>query len=303
MYKSVDRFAARVTQSSGGRLVLKPQPAGGIVPATKEFDGIHGGSLDWAQTAFAYWKDKFPAAGLFTFTVGGLTPVEQMLWHLQGGGKELAQKMVKDYNVILMPGWIGSAEIFLSTTKPLKTVADIKGLKIRTAGDDGVLFAKMGAAVVSLPSGEVYEAMKRGVIDSYQLSSPAVDYSMAMHEVAKYIYISPARQPSEYHAWLFNKDVWNTKLTDDLRALIEDAALAEAWKYYALITKMDSEAVAKYKAYGVAVAPIPKEIEDEMAKQADIFYKEQAAKDALFNEIYTSLTTFQKTIRESAARL
>jgi TRAP-type mannitol/chloroaromatic compound transport system substrate-binding protein len=61
--------------------------------------------------------------------------------------------------------------------------------------------------------------------------------------------------------------------------------------------------VAKYKAYGVAVAPIPKEIEDEMAKQADIFYKEQAAKDALFNEIYTSLTTFQKTIRESAARL
>jgi len=292
-----------VTLASGGRLVLKPQPAGGIVPATKEFDGIHGGSLDYAQTAFAYWKDKFPAAALFTFTVAGLSPVEQMLYHLQGGGKELAQKMVQDYNVILVPGWIGSAEIFLSTTKPLKSVADIKGLKIRTAGDDGVLFSRMGAAVVSMASGEVYEAMKRGVIDSFQLSSPAVDYSMAMHEVAKYIYISPVRQPSEYHAWLFNKNVWNNKLTNDLRALIEDEALAEAWRYYALITKMDTEALEKYKAYGCVVAPIPKDIEDEMVKQAETFYKEEAAKNPLFNEIYTSITTFQKKMREGFPRL
>lgn len=303
MYKTIPKWNERATLASGGRLVMKPQPAGGIVPATKEFDGIHGGSLDYAMTAFAYWTDKFPAAGMFTFTVGGLSPVEQLLWHLEGGGKELAQKMVKDYNVILVPGFISSAEIFLSTTKQLKTVADIKGLKIRTAGDDGVMLSKMGAAVVSMPPGEVYEGMKRGVIDAYQLSTPAVDYSMAMHEVVKFIYISGVRQPSEYHAYLFNKDVWNNKLTDDLKVLIQDAILAEAWRYYAMITKLDIEALGKYKAYGVTVAPIPKEIEDELVKQADIFYADKAAKDPLSAEVIKSMRDFQKAMKDSFPRL
>lgn len=297
------RWSERATQASAGRLVLKPQPAGGIVPATKEFDGVHGGSLDYALTAVTYWMDKFPAAGLFTFTIGGLSPVEQMLWHLQGGGNDLLQRMIKDYNVITVPGFIGSPEIFLSTTKPLKTLADVKGLKIRTAGDDGVCFTKMGASVVSMPPGEVYEGMKRGVIDAFQLSTPAVDYSMAMHEVVKNIYLSPVRQPSEYHAYLFNKDVWNNKLPADLKVLIQDAILAEAWQYYALITKLDRVAVEKYRAYGVTVAPIPKEIEDEMVKQAEALYAERSAKDAFYAEVLKSMRDFQKAVKEFFPRL
>ena len=281
---------------------MKPNPAGAIVPAAKEFDGVNGGSVDYAMTAFAYWKDKFPAAGLFTFTVAGLSPFEQLLWHLQGGGKELAQEMVKDYKVILVPGFIGPQEIFLSTTKPLKTVADIKGLKIRTAGDDGALFARMGASVVSMAPGEVYEGMKRGVIDAFQLSTPASDLSLAMNEVVKYIYLSAERQPSEYHAYLFNKDVW-AKLPDDLKGLIEECTLAECNRFMALMSKLDKEAVDKYKAYGVGVAPIPKDIEDEVIKQADIFYKEESAKDPFFAKVYQSQRDFQKSIRSTFSRL
>jgi len=302
MYKSFARLSERATLASGGRLVLKPNPSGAIVPASKEFDGVHGGSLDYAMTAFAYWKDKFPAAGLFTFTVNGLSPTEQLLWHLGGGGKELAQEMVKDYKVILVPGWIGTQEIFLSTTKPLKSLADIKGLKIRTAGDDGVLFSRMGASVVSLATQEVYESTKRGVIDGYQLSTPANDYSLAMHEVIKYAYLSSVRQPSEYHTILFNKDVW-AKLSDADKALIEESVLAEAWRYMALITRLDREALDKYKAYGVQVANIPKDIEDEVSKQAEIFYAEESAKDPFFAKIYKSQRDFQKAMRESFTRL
>ena len=302
MYKSMERMSERATTNSGGQFVLKSNPAGAIVPAAKEFDGVNGGSLDYAMTAYTYWKDKFPAAGLFTFTVAGLSPVEQMLWHLQGDGNALSNEMIKGYNVYLIPGFIGSAEIFLSTSKPIKSLADIKGLKIRTAGDDGVLFARMGAAVVSLPSGEIYESMQRGVIDSFQCSSPAVDYSMSLQEVAKYIYLSGTRQPSEFHSYLINTDSW-AKLPDDLKGFLQDTILAEAWRYYALITKMDSEAVQSYKDYGCNVAPIPKDVEDEIVRQAEIYYNEEAAKDAFFAKVLKSQRDFQKAIREAFPRL
>jgi TRAP-type mannitol/chloroaromatic compound transport system substrate-binding protein len=144
--------------------------------------------------------------------------------------------------------------------------------------------------------------MKRGVIDAFQLSTPASDLSLAMNEVVKYIYLSAERQPSEYHAYLFNKDVW-AKLPDDLKGLIEECTLAECDRFMALMSKLDKEAVDKYKAYGVGVATIPKDIEDEVIKQADIFYKEESAKDPFFAKVYQSQRDFQKSIRSTFSRL
>jgi TRAP-type mannitol/chloroaromatic compound transport system substrate-binding protein len=61
--------------------------------------------------------------------------------------------------------------------------------------------------------------------------------------------------------------------------------------------------VDKYKAYGVGVATIPKDIEDEVIKQADIFYKEESAKDPFFAKVYQSQRDFQKSIRSTFSRL
>ena len=295
-------FSEKITQCSGGQFVLEPYPADSIVPAWKEFDGVHEGALDYGMCGSGAWKDKFPTGGLFMSMVGGLSATETIMWLLAGGGAELMQRMAEGYNVHFVHGMWPTPETFLYSTKALKSLADIEGLKIRTAGDDGVIFTMMGASCISMPGGELYEAMQRGVVDAMQYTSPANDYSMGFHEVSPYAYISPARQPTDYAAFTVNKDAW-AKLPDNFKAIFEECALAMGTKYYAELARADLEALEKYKEYGVQVEPIPEDIESEVVRVSVEFYDEQSAKDPFFAEVVNSMREFQKLIRGGFPRL
>jgi TRAP-type mannitol/chloroaromatic compound transport system substrate-binding protein len=292
---SFKREMDRVAELSGGRLVIKTYGGGELFPANKEHDAIDKDLLDRTNASTIWWKDRWVEAPLFNYTVGGLRPIEFMLWMMRGGN-DMLQELIKDTPRIVFPGWTGSPEIFLTTTKELKSLADIKGLRIRTGGDDGVLFTKMGAAVVQVPPGEVYESTKRGVIDAFQLSCPAVDQSYKVYEVAKFVYISDVRQPSEYFTPVVNKNSF-AKLPDDLKAIVKAASLEEGWRYLAEVTALDAKAVEFYKQYGVKIAPAPKDIVDEIQKQAQIYYDEQAAKSPFFAKVIKSQRDFAAEYR------
>jgi len=302
-HKSFERASQMITQLSGGRLVAKPHPAGAIAPPAKQFDAVDSGTLDYAIDPGNYWRDKWPVATLFDNEINGMSAVEQQLWYLKGGGLELARRMVEKYNVhIVNAALLYPPEIFLSTTKPLRTLADIKGLKIRTAGDDGTVFTQMGAAVVMVAGGEIYEAMKRGTIDAFQYMSPAGDASIGFHEVVKYVYLSPVRQPCSTSMVVANKKRW-AELPADLQAIVENAFLGEAWRYFAEIVQEDARALEKYKARGATVTPIPKEIAAEVARLADKMYSERAAKDPFYAEVLKSRHAFQSMLRALYERM
>jgi TRAP-type mannitol/chloroaromatic compound transport system substrate-binding protein len=211
--------------------------------------------------------------------------------------------MVEKYNVqILNAALLYPPEIFLSTTRPLRTVADIKGLKIRTAGDDGTVFTQMGASVVMVPAGEIYEAMKRGTIDAFQYMSPAGDASIGFHEVVKYVYLSPVRQPCSTSFVVANKTRW-AELPADLQAIVENAFLGEAWRFYGEVVQEDAKALEKYKARGAVVAPIPPEIATEVSRLAEKLFSERAAKDPFYAEVLNSRHNFQKALRAMYERM
>jgi len=263
--------------------VIKVHGGGEIVPSTKEWDGVDKGILNYAKSTSIWWMDRFPAAGLFNYMIAGLRPVEMLMWMLVEGDK-LQNEYFASTNLLTIPGWTGTPEIFLSTNKPLNTLADLKGLKYRSAGDDGSVFQALGASVISVPPGEIYEAMKRGVIDAFQLSSPATDKTYTTYEVVKYVYLSPVRQPCEYFTNMVNKKTW-ADLPDDLKAVVKMAALEEAWSYLRDTIVDDAAAIKFYKDKGVTVAPIPKVFEDELRTQAKKFYDEKGAKDPFFAKV------------------
>jgi TRAP-type mannitol/chloroaromatic compound transport system substrate-binding protein len=247
------------------------------------------------------WTRTYPAAGLFHVTVGGLSAVEMMMWTLQAGGLEKCQQMLADSNIKVLPAFFTTPEIFLNTTKELNTAADIKGLKIRTMGDDGAMFAEMGAAVVSMPGGEVYEAMQRGVIDSFQFSTPATDLSVGLNEVCDYVYISGVRQAMDFHYYTIDKNKW-AKLPDDIKAIVREACLAEAWKYYSQLATLDVDAIQAYQDYGVTVEKAPQALIDELLRQAEIFYADKAAEDPFYAEVYNSQMDYMKGLRQTFVR-
>jgi len=274
------------------------------VPACQEFDGCDQALIDIGSTCTMYWKDRFNTANLFTYTVAGLPPAESKIWHMEMGNDYLQQIIDEgDYDVIIPAGVITTPEMFLSTgERELKSVADIKGLKIRTAGDDGVILSRMGAAVVFLPSSEVYESMQRGVIDAFQLSSPAMDWSLSTYEIAKNVYLSPVRQPCEWLPIMFSSKSW-AELDDGLKSLCINCAHAEGWRYLAEMTQLDVQAVKDFQAYGTNIVTIPKDIEDELYNQALILYGEESAKDPFYKEVFDSIVDFQTTMYATFPRL
>jgi len=254
----------------------------------KEIETVNTGGLEAASFPYEAYVYLLPAAGPFGTLAGGLTPVQKMMWFEVGGGDALVDKLIASLNIISVGNYqTGTPEVFLHTNKELKTSADMKGLKVRAAGEGGEILARMGAATVMMPGGDLYESIKRGVIDAFEYGSPNVNWGMAFQEVAKYLYMSPARAPGGSGGWVVNKAVW-AQLPDDLKGIVKMSVLAEPLTYYAESVKLDQEALQKYIKYGTVVVNLPKEIEDAFLKTANAFFDERAAKDPFYAEVIKS---------------
>ena len=296
------KFQKNLEEASGGRIIMPPHSGGEIVPSMVELDGIKDGVLDFATTCTMYWMDRFgPGCNLFTFQIAGLSPTEQYFW-MQNEGLAFLSEMTKDYKVFQGPGFVTVPEMFISGNKELKTPADIKGLKLRTAGDDGKIFSDMGASVVTLSTEETYESLMRGVIDGYQLSSPGYDYSVKMYEVTDYMYLGPVRQPQEWQPQMWNIDTWNS-FPDDIKKMIVEMGFAAGLEYYNFMVNKDLEAIPLLKAKGVKVDFIPQSIADEMVTRAEKLYAERSAADPTFKKIYDSIQNFKSLVRGTWQRM
>jgi len=283
-----------INDMSGGRLVVELFPGGAIVPATKEFDGVLKGTIDAGIMAHGFNAAWFPQTSLFYQVVGGMRAVPYMMWFEVGGGDELVEKMWATLDV----AYVGTPlfhppEIWCHSSKPLRSLADLKGFKMRTAGEAAAILTIMGASPVFLAPGEIYESAARGVIDGLEYGGLHVNWDFGFHEVCKYIYLSPSRAPSATSGFAVHKDTW-AKLPPDLQEILKTACRRVALKGYAEELVLDYIAQDKYKAAGIELSPLPKDIEDEMYRVAEAYYDEQTAKDPLYAEIVKSQRDFIK---------
>ena len=293
-FTAVQNIADEITLMSGGRLEVEAFSGGSIVPATEELDGVHQGILNMGSGCPMYNMNKFPQAALFDMVSGGMTALQMTLWHTHGNGDELAAKMWEDkMNVkYIHPQGFLPPEIWAQSSKKIEDPSDLKGLKMRCAGDGGEILAGMGVATVYFPGGEVYESMQRGVIDALDYASPFLNWGMGFHEVADYLYMSPSRAPTDCAHVFVNRDDWE-ELTPDLQAIVYDAIVAVGLDYTADSYIRDDEALVSYYDYGTQVSALPTSVEDAYLEAAMTFYDEKAAADPIYKEIIDAHWAFK----------
>jgi len=223
---------------------------------------------------------------------------------MYGGGAELMDEMLKDFNLHAIPygGFITTPETWLHSDKPLRTPADFKGLKIRGSGDGAEILSKLGVSASFFPSSEVYESMQRGVINAYEVSTPASDWARGLQEVGDYVYLSASRQPMEFMQLLVNEERW-TVLPDDLKQLVTSFAQGAMMEVYYLYAVEDVKAVQNFIDYGTTVELVSDEIEEAYAREARAFYADKSATDPFIDRVYSSMMEFQDMIRAGFARL
>ena len=291
-----DKACEAITKASGGRMEVKAFVGGSVVPETKELDAVIEGVIDLCYTCPMYNLDKWPAAGLISSRPGGLPGQYLTQWFDYGGGYQLMNKMMEGYNAMVMPGFLSPepGEVFLHSKKKIETVADLKGLKIRTSGDGGEILARMGANPIFLPGGELYEAMQRGTIEAFEYAGLSTNWSMHFNEIAKYVIISPVRAPSDPHVWFVNKDSWEA-LPDDLKVLVQNVIARWTQEQQNFESHNDMDAIQNFRDAGCEVYNLPKEVEDALSREAVAFYKEKAAEESpIFAEILESMNAYGK---------
>ena len=249
-----------------------------------------------AFTSGEYWAGKNPAFAFVTYLPGGFdSPVQHDFWLYQRGGLDLVRQLYEPNNIYLLSLPYYPAE-YLTSRVPIKSLEDIKGKKLVFSGAmQHKLFNKLGAATVSMPTGERVTALERGVIDGGDLAVPNLTVAIGAHQVAKYLLRPSLHQPSSALELSINMDVWKS-LPDNLKMVLSDEAYDLAWRDYRYNVDMDMEALKKMRAVGLQeftlteaevkqVRKLAMECWEEMAKDSEMGKKILDSQVAVMKEL------------------
>jgi len=291
---AADEFATSVNAMSGGRLIIKSYAAGVLVGALEVTDSVRMGTIDVAHCSPAYQMGKLPAAPLFAYIPFGMDAVPYLTWIYENEGMELYKKLYEPYKLgFSAPCGIIPTENLAWSNKPIKTMADFKGLKFRTSGFWGEILSQAGASVMMLPAGEIYEALQRNVLDAGEFSIPSMDRDLSFHETAKYLLVPGIHQPSTFLDITINKRSW-ANLPDDLKEIVKTAAQATTMKMLIHCIDKDIDALAFFKEKGVKIQYLSPEIQKELSKTAAALMDKKAANDDFFAKVLASQRKFRQ---------
>lgn len=279
------RLADRIREMSDGRLNIRVYPAGELVPALQSFDAVIEGSAEMSHGASYYWQNKSEACSFFTGVPYGMTSRELTAWMRYMGGQEIWDKVYDQFGVKgFMSGDTGT-QAGGWFRKPVNSLEDVKGLKFRSPGLSGRVWQQIGANVVNLPAGEIFQALQTGALDASEFVGPFNDLALGFHQICKEYYMPSFTEPGLATELVVNKSAF-AKLPKDLQKIVEIACQAEydqvASDFYANDPIALEQIVTKY---GVNIRHFPDDILEAGAKAAmDIMTELREHKDALTRE-------------------
>ncbi len=287
-------FAERLEKLTSGSLKIEAMAAGQIVPAFEVLDATNRKVLDgWHAIAY-YWVGKNPAAALFAGPPGGpfgMDHMDYLGWLYVGGGLEMWRDFYQNdlkLNVIPFPAHPSSPQALGWFKKPLKSVADFKGMKCRQTGLNAEVYAKLGQSVVNMPGGEIVPAAQRGVIDCAEWVGGIEDLRLGLPQVWKYHYTPAMHENNSFLELIMNGDVWkglSAQQQEAVRAAVFDTFVRWGIRWQ----KQNADAIEEMRTkYGTVILRTPPAILVDFLKTWDTIAAEESAKNPFFKKVYDS---------------
>jgi len=291
MGTGVDAFAKRCAELSGGTLEIKVFPKNILVPAMQVFDACSAAQIDAFHSGVYYWKGKNLAFSIFGGMPLGLTSEEMITWFKFGGGYDLWRELYGKFNLYPLIGGTTGPQMGGWFKKPINSLADLKGLKMRIPGLGGEVMKKLGVNPVLLPAGEIFTALDRGTIDATEWVGPALDRMMGFDKAAKYYYTG-WHEPGSILELTFNKARWE-KLSDEHKAIIATASEEMTATMLQEFRYKNAKALAELPK-DVQIRTFPKEMMEAAKKALREVLDEQSAKSRDFKRVLESYEAFAK---------
>lgn len=293
-----NKLAKLITEMSGGRLKVKVYGAKELVPAFEVFDAVSRGTAQMGHGAAYYWKGKTQASQFFAAVPFGLTAQEMNGWLYYGGGIELWRETYDSFG--LLPAAAGNTGVQMAGwfNKEIKSIADLKGLKMRIPGLGGEVLKRAGGTPVSLPGGEIFTSLKTGAIDATEWVGPYNDLAFGLHKAAKFYYYPGWHEPGTTLEALINKQALS-ELPDDLQSIVLNACKVINLDMISEYTTRNQQAldtlVNKHK---VKVLKLPDEVLSRLQTLSDEVISEVAASDKMAEKVFSSFKSYRDKVKQ-----
>lgn len=287
-------FADRIGTLSGGRIKVQTFPGGALGNALKVPETVKNGVAECGHTWMGYDWGKDPATVLFGGYAGSMDSERMLHWLYGAEGTKLQREHREaTEGVISMPLFLRTAEAFLHSRKPVKSLADLKGLKLRTAGAWLEMSKELGAAPVTTAGGDVYPMLERGAIDATEWGTLYENISTGFHKVAKYVIIPGVHQPTAPFELVINKDAW-AKLSPADQTLVEEVARSVTIDSWIKVGVEDAKALEFFRKAGNQIIELDVKVQREARKIGLAWADKMASANPGFAKVLASQRDFEK---------
>ena len=285
-------FAKLVGAMTGGKFTITVHAAGELVPAFGVVDAVQNGTVECCHTAPYYFFGKDDTFALGTAIPFGLNSRQLTAWMFEGNGLKLMREFLKSYNIINFPMGNTGAQMGGWFRKEIKSLADLKGLKMRTAGIAGKVQERLGVVTQSIPPGEIYTALEKGTIDAVEFVGPYDDYKLGFYKVAPNYYYPGWWEGSAQTDLYVNLKSYEA-LSAEYKAIIEAAS---AYAHIVMQANYDVKnpvALKQLVAAGAKLRRFPKDVMEAAYKESMALYSELSAKNPRWKKVYEDYIKFR----------
>ena len=292
LYGGCEYFARRVAEMTDNGFQIQVFAAGEIVPGLQVLDAVQNGTVEMGNTALYYYWGKDPAFTFGTALPFGLNSRQMNSWLRFGGGSELLNDLLKNFNCVGVAAANTGAQMGGWFRKEIKSVDDLKGLKMRIGGFAGTILAKLGMVPQQLAAGDIYPALEKGTIDACEWIGPYDDEKLGFYKVANYYYYPGWWEGCGQGHNLINLGKWSELPKSYQSAIL--AASGDTWAW--VLGKYDyvnPSALKRLVSQGVKLRAFPQDTMEASYHAAAEIYADLSKTNPRFKKLYDSLVTYR----------
>ena len=292
IYGAANVFAQKVKELTNGKFEISVHAAGELVPAFGVVDAVQQGTVECCHTAPYYFFGKDPTFALGCAVPFGMNSRQMSAWMYQGNGLKLMREFYANYNIISFPMGNTGAQMGGWFRKPIKSLADMKGLKMRIGGFAGKVMERIGVVPQNIPGGDIYPSLEKGTIDAAEWIGPYDDQKLGFNKVAPN-YAYPAWWEGGPQIDLFvNQKAFNS-LSAEYKAIGEAAATYSHVEMQAKYDAKNPAALKQLVSSGTKLFRFPKDVMEAAFKESMALYSELSAKNPNWKKVYTDFAKFR----------
>jgi TRAP-type C4-dicarboxylate transport system substrate-binding protein len=216
----MERWAREVEKRTGGKVKVQTFPGGTLLPAKNIFDGVISGIADIGNFAMSYQPGRFPVSEAADLPVGftSARTGSLVLYDL------LMKQKPKEFEKVKLLSAFTCPPADIMTSKPVRRLADLKGLELRVSGTGAEVVKRLGGVPVAMPQSETPEAIQRGVVKGMVSS---LEILKDMNFAAYCPYATEANLFVVSFAVVMNQKKWNA-LSADVQKILDDLRREQA---------------------------------------------------------------------------